>query len=289
MQKVFQNRMRTIWTQYSNTDGDWSEVREYSSDAPALPLCQQQIQTCDSILYWGESHGHSFRISAKLSTGFLEFLREVAEHEDSSDIGSLIYSHTRQALDGTLRFSKEANMRYPPRMRGSIQNLPRDLRELRTLLHEPQVSKFLEEVELSTSDISNDLDSFVAFSKNSRNIVHGCLRFRNLRFSAEGALVVICGDDLVYGDGIVHESALLAELFELYSSKVSGVSGALEKLYEESISKLSDSKIRLLNNFTSLYVLAHFAQFTSTFRHNPSRHLLENVVRLRDKGLYSAI
>ncbi|ARV66245.1 hypothetical protein H2C43_04845 [Corynebacterium glutamicum] len=277
--------MRTIWQRDSANDQEpWSEIRRYSPANGKLPRLPEQLPQENSSIYWGQSEDFTFKIGTLIDESFWSGINKKAISMTDDDKSKLILNYSEKAISAFSEFSTSAHCRYLPVFAQYIHHLPRDLRELKELLLDSHVRCVFEDANLSVSSIFKDIQSFEDYSKKSHRIVHGCFRFRNIGFSGNGKLLVISGDDLIYGSEIFIQAAMLADLFELSSSKVVAVNKSMFVMYQTFTQNKDSFYVNKLNRFTFLYLISHYVQFLFTYKKSFPKRLLSEATLLRFNG-----
>lgn len=285
MQLIFHNEMRTVWRKGVNHENEsWSEIRKYSSKDQNLPTLPQKIVE-DNSIYWGDSDSHTFRIGSHVKENFWDYFSRKSFDLSAEEKSRLIFFLSDEMRSNLPLFSDEAEKRYLPEFTNYVQHLPRDIRELHQLISDPIVADSFNKAGISIDSVIEDIRYFEDFSRSSSSIVHGCFRFRNIGFTQDEKMLVLSGDDFMHGVDIIPMSALLADLFELRSSKVLIVEKTLFSLYEETTAFKEEKFILDLNKFIFLYVISHYAQFLFTHRKKVSLRILKDVSLFRESGL----
>lgn len=290
MEKIFENSMRTIWRKdSSDTSEKWFEIRQYCMESPPLPSLPERFPNKDSLLYWGETQSHTFKIDSSFKFPFWQSF-----HAQSNDIGeikkeTLLKEYIRQSISNLDLFPSEAAERY--RHCGSFLTnvLPRDFRELKALLQDELVRETFISSGIAISTIEKHMSDLEHFLTQSKELTHGCFRFRNLYFNHLGSLSVVAGDDVVRGTKMLPQAALLSDLFELFASGVSFLKETILYFYQKFADGYNKEEIDLLDKAIFLYAVAHGAQFIFTFRVSDLVGYFYPLSVLGSSNLYNAL
>lgn len=282
--------MREIWRQDSSSrsSSDVVELRKYFTDSSPLPNAKSSLAT-DSSIYWGQSDSQSFTIRKPVATPFWSFIFSLGMVSTQAELEDLVLYYSGQALLNLSEFTRQAGERYQAFDKSFIQVLPRDFRELACFVDDPLVSNAFTKVDILRRDLEQDLECIGSYSLQETQIAHGCFRFRNIWFNDEGRLLIVAGDDLVWGSSFISIAALLADLFDLYTSKMDAAKRPLKTIYIQTAQSLSDHQKELFHKAIYLYILAHHAQYIHTLQYKDPLKSLAIAAHIPDEGLLSVI
>ncbi|VZH86418.1 hypothetical protein [Corynebacterium rouxii] len=206
MTQVFRNRFREVWISESGKQTALKEKRRYFLDPKKFENEKDRLFS-DVPFYKVGIMDNYFFISDEIKVNLWEFIIKNFRSDQVSELDFFLSERIEQLgkyIGNMPYFRSEINRR-----------LPRDIDELRIALDIELVAKFFRNSGISTVSMKNMIHLMETDIEQSSSLVHGCLRLRNLGLTVDDRLVIIFGDDVVFGSILVTTSSLIADLYDL--------------------------------------------------------------------------